>query len=84
VVSEPVLGEEVLVEHAAEQQAPEPLLPGLAAMDELMGGDDREARARAHHEEDHHHVHGEEPLDREEPDQLEDDQELETREGVDQ
>jgi hypothetical protein len=84
VVATDVLGEEVLVEHRAEQQPPQVPLPAFAAMDQLVGGDDGEARASADYQEGDDRVEGEDALDAEQPDQLDDEPELERRERVDQ
>ena len=63
MVAAQVLREEVLLEDGAQEQPPKLALPGLASVDELVGGDDREARAATHHGDEYHHVYREEVLD---------------------
>jgi hypothetical protein len=79
-----VLGVEVLVKHAAQQQAPQPLVGLAFAVDQLVGGDDREAGASAHHDEHNEHVEREQRLAGEELDGQRDDGELQHRQQIDQ
>ena len=82
VMAAQVLGVEVLVEHAAEQRAAEALLAGVPAVDQLVGRDDRVARARADHDVGHQEVEGEQILRREQPHEERDVHELQRGEGV--
>ena len=84
MVAAQMLRKEMLIEHSAEEQATEILLPTRLAMNQLVGGNDRKTRVPTDDANHHEHVDGEDVLCAEHPRELEDDQELESREQVDQ
>ena len=76
VMAAQVFGEEMLLEDGAEHEASEQSLPGLASVDQLVSRDDREAGTTPDGSHQHHHVDGEDVLQREQACDSEHDREL--------